>query len=165
MDLLQAPTKPCHNCRRRRLRCDRSYPSCHKCSTTGQECLGYGKLYKWADGAPGLSRRSGKTSKTAPASPACTSDEGPSRATTPPGPFIEQAAPSYQQDMQLILAGASTAQMARPPTPWALVDPVFQDVELPYRHYLSYCEPLSSSTSACYFYARSFTYLLRSLAT
>ncbi|ROT43772.1 hypothetical protein SODALDRAFT_320156 [Sodiomyces alkalinus F11] len=42
------PTKPCHNCRRRRLRCDRSYPSCHKCSSTGQDCLGYGKLFRWA---------------------------------------------------------------------------------------------------------------------
>lgn len=39
--------KPCHNCRRRRLRCDRSWPSCNKCMISGQECLGYGKVFVW----------------------------------------------------------------------------------------------------------------------
>lgn len=42
--------KPCHNCRRRRLRCDRSWPTCHKCAVTGQECLGYGKVFVWTQG-------------------------------------------------------------------------------------------------------------------
>ncbi|KAI0875571.1 fungal-specific transcription factor domain-containing protein [Hypoxylon argillaceum] len=41
--------KPCHNCRKRRLRCDRSVPVCYKCSKTGQRCLGYGQLYRWVD--------------------------------------------------------------------------------------------------------------------
>ncbi|KAI0423666.1 fungal-specific transcription factor domain-containing protein [Xylaria sp. FL1042] len=41
--------KACHNCRRRRLRCDRSVPVCFKCTKTGQKCLGYGKLYRWVD--------------------------------------------------------------------------------------------------------------------
>jgi hypothetical protein len=40
-------SKPCHNCRRRRLRCDRSWPTCHKCAVSGQECLGYGKVFVW----------------------------------------------------------------------------------------------------------------------
>ncbi|KAK5655334.1 hypothetical protein OQA88_5901 [Cercophora sp. LCS_1] len=43
----------CHNCRQRRLRCDRSLPSCLKCTATGQECLGYGTLLRWAN-APAL---------------------------------------------------------------------------------------------------------------
>jgi hypothetical protein len=41
--------KPCHNCRRRRLRCDRSWPGCHKCAASGQECLGYGQLFVWTE--------------------------------------------------------------------------------------------------------------------
>ncbi|KAI0389192.1 hypothetical protein F5Y17DRAFT_142007 [Xylariaceae sp. FL0594] len=41
--------KQCHNCRRRRLRCDWSVPTCVKCSKTGQRCLGYGQLYRWVD--------------------------------------------------------------------------------------------------------------------
>ncbi|KAK4460434.1 acriflavine sensitivity control protein acr-2 [Cladorrhinum samala] len=44
-----AQSKACHNCRRRRLRCDRSYPTCHKCSINGEECLGYGKVLRWAN--------------------------------------------------------------------------------------------------------------------
>jgi hypothetical protein len=39
--------KGCHNCRRRRLRCDRSVPTCIKCSANGEDCLGYGTLLRW----------------------------------------------------------------------------------------------------------------------
>ncbi|KAK4098954.1 hypothetical protein N658DRAFT_560790 [Parathielavia hyrcaniae] len=41
--------KACHNCRRRRLRCDRSRPSCRKCWIRGEDCLGYGTLLRWAN--------------------------------------------------------------------------------------------------------------------
>jgi hypothetical protein len=33
---------PCHTCRRQRLRCDATKPTCNKCATRGVECLGYG---------------------------------------------------------------------------------------------------------------------------
>ncbi|KAK4184970.1 putative acriflavine sensitivity control protein acr-2 [Podospora australis] len=49
-------SKPCHNCRRRRLRCDRSRPFCHKCSVNGEECLGYGTVLRWAN-APAVRGR------------------------------------------------------------------------------------------------------------
>ncbi|KAK3941397.1 acriflavine sensitivity control protein acr-2 [Diplogelasinospora grovesii] len=42
-----AKPKSCHNCRRQRLRCDRSFPTCQKCSKKGLYCLGYGNLYIW----------------------------------------------------------------------------------------------------------------------
>ncbi|KAI6082194.1 fungal-specific transcription factor domain-containing protein [Hypoxylon rubiginosum] len=45
-------TKSCHNCRRSRLRCDRSIPGCLKCTSAGRECLGYGKFFKWVDKIP-----------------------------------------------------------------------------------------------------------------
>jgi len=41
---------PCHNCRKRRLRCDRSRPTCFKCTHAGKECLGYDRLFIWTDG-------------------------------------------------------------------------------------------------------------------
>ncbi|KAH6627338.1 fungal-specific transcription factor domain-containing protein [Chaetomium tenue] len=44
-----AKPRACHNCRRRRLRCDRSFPSCRKCSISGENCLGYGTLLRWAN--------------------------------------------------------------------------------------------------------------------
>lgn len=62
------PSKGCHNCRRRRLRCDRSFPSCHKCSSTGEECLGYGALLRWTN-APAIR---GKLAGRAPFRPART---------------------------------------------------------------------------------------------
>lgn len=33
---------PCHTCRRARLRCDATRPTCKKCTKRGVECLGYG---------------------------------------------------------------------------------------------------------------------------
>ncbi|KAK3950036.1 fungal-specific transcription factor domain-containing protein [Pseudoneurospora amorphoporcata] len=41
-------TKACYNCHRKRLRCDKSLPSCLKCSINGEECLGYGIVLRWA---------------------------------------------------------------------------------------------------------------------
>lgn len=71
-------TKPCHNCRRRRLRCDRSWPSCHKCALSGQECLGYGKVFVWTQAidsngnprpSPVSGRRPGETEGFQPQAP------------------------------------------------------------------------------------------------
>lgn len=158
MDLLrQAPTKACHNCRRRRLRCDRSVPSCHKCTAAGQECLGYGKIFKWADGAASRGKLAGKppqvhapgrstasTSSSSSSSRAVRSSAS-SRASTPAaaggsgGPLTADVPVS---DMQLVRAGSApfdpTAHFELS-TPWVLLDPVFQDIDAPYRHYLSYC--------------------------
>jgi hypothetical protein len=137
--LLQAPTKACHNCRRRRLRCDRSVPSCHKCTSAGHECLGYGKLFKWADGAAsrgklaGNLRQSPAPGRSTPArSVRGDRSSATSRASTPAGPSSE---------MQLVRAGDAYTDPAdfELSTPWVLVDPVFQDIDAPYRYYLSYC--------------------------
>ncbi|KAF1941778.1 hypothetical protein EJ02DRAFT_192097 [Clathrospora elynae] len=54
------PTKACHNCRKRRWRCDRSLPSCQKCSSAGTECLGYGKLFVWNRGVASRGKMMGK---------------------------------------------------------------------------------------------------------
>ncbi|TLD19047.1 hypothetical protein PspLS_09857 [Pyricularia sp. CBS 133598] len=54
----QAPQK-CHNCRRRRLRCDRAIPACQKCADYGQECLGYGNLFRWVGAVASRGKRAG----------------------------------------------------------------------------------------------------------
>ncbi|OJJ64741.1 hypothetical protein ASPSYDRAFT_26720 [Aspergillus sydowii CBS 593.65] len=53
--------KACHNCRRRRLKCDRDVPACRKCALTGQDCLGYGKLFVWNEGVASRGKMMGKT--------------------------------------------------------------------------------------------------------
>lgn len=72
-------TKPCHTCRRRRLRCDRSWPTCNKCAFTGQECLGYGKVFVWAqsNSNPQGSSRPWPISRTSSAEPNSFQIEGP----------------------------------------------------------------------------------------
>ncbi|RXG44578.1 hypothetical protein VDGE_05342 [Verticillium dahliae] len=166
-DLLQqAPTKACHNCRRRRLRCDRSYPSCHKCTTAGHECLGYGKLYKWADGVASRGKLAGKSSaacllssSVAPhrasssvtALPSNSSSllrhankggtAARSHAASAPSAFHEDPDPGHVVDTQLCRRSPpATPGHAHgvPSTPWVLVDPIFQDIDQPYRYYLSY---------------------------
>ncbi|KAF9692693.1 hypothetical protein EKO04_009161 [Ascochyta lentis] len=59
--LLNLPTKACHNCRRRRWKCDRSSPVCHKCLSSGTECLGYGKLFVWNRGVASRGKMMGKS--------------------------------------------------------------------------------------------------------
>lgn len=58
---LNLPTKACHNCRKKRWRCDRSLPSCQKCSSSGDDCLGYGKLFKWISGVASRGKMMGKS--------------------------------------------------------------------------------------------------------
>jgi hypothetical protein len=58
---MSLPRKPCHNCRRRRLRCDRSLLQCHKCANAGQECLGYQALLVWTRGVASRGKMSGVT--------------------------------------------------------------------------------------------------------
>ncbi|KAL5115640.1 hypothetical protein ACEQ8H_006439 [Pleosporales sp. CAS-2024a] len=58
---LHLPAKACHNCRTKRWRCDRSLPSCQKCSSSGDECLGYGKLFRWNSGVASRGKMMGKS--------------------------------------------------------------------------------------------------------
>ncbi|KAK2758399.1 hypothetical protein CKAH01_16840 [Colletotrichum kahawae] len=42
--------KGCHECSQRRINCDRTKPSCVKCTTRGIQCSGFGLQYKFLDG-------------------------------------------------------------------------------------------------------------------
>ncbi|TDZ16580.1 Acriflavine sensitivity control protein acr-2 [Colletotrichum orbiculare MAFF 240422] len=137
IDMLNAPTKPCHNCRRRRLRCDRSYPHCHKCTAAGQECLGYGKLFRWTEGVASRGKLAGKSAITfssAPDPPIAS----PAFEVVPARTHhlqSNQEEPPASEDHALVVSAARSGTQS---APWTLVDPLFQDVEHHYRHYLSY---------------------------
>ncbi|KAI1359160.1 fungal-specific transcription factor domain-containing protein [Xylaria arbuscula] len=115
--------QPCHNCRRRRLRCDRSVPGCHKCSKTGQTCLGYGKLYRWAEPeAPANKRYQSQNAAVARLRKS------------------EVVCPDTQTDRK----SCSDITLNQPHDhTWqtlkmALADPLLQDLTSSSRHYLSY---------------------------
>ncbi|KAI1099444.1 fungal-specific transcription factor domain-containing protein [Jackrogersella minutella] len=118
----KAPPKACHHCRRRRLRCDRSVPECHKCTSAGIQCPGYGKFYKWVD--------------------TYAATQVPATKATPdhPVPNTRRSLTS-QSDIEdcaeLILAPGAVKLWSLTPN-FPLVDPLFQDLELPSRHYLNY---------------------------
>ncbi|KAL7619774.1 hypothetical protein AAE478_010316 [Parahypoxylon ruwenzoriense] len=118
--------KPCHNCRTRRLRCDRSIPVCYKCTSTGQECPGYGKLYKWVDDAASRSRVTGKTTEKA--------------VVRPTSKTREHAAESQSDITVYIKPGLSPKAVGVWPTApgFSLLDPLLQDLDLSSRHYLNY---------------------------
>lgn len=155
-----APSKPCHNCRRRRLRCDRSWPSCHKCAVSGQECLGYGKVFVWTQpidtGDSGSRPSSGRTT------PAAFADSGfhptagrqqwltiRSGPTTPvPAAAKLPVEVPDALDANAAAAAATAAPESKSPDvsaapslrPTHLTDPVFQDLDRNSRYYLAHCK-------------------------
>ncbi|KAF5024215.1 hypothetical protein F66182_3729 [Fusarium sp. NRRL 66182] len=62
--------KPCHNCRGRRLRCDRLLPHCAKCEAKGVECLGYAQIFQWTGAVASRGRLAGQQSSAALYTPA-----------------------------------------------------------------------------------------------
>ncbi|OTA65991.1 hypothetical protein K449DRAFT_431453 [Hypoxylon sp. EC38] len=115
--------KACHNCRTRRLRCDRSIPECHKCTITGQKCLGYGKLYKWVEKATPRDRDGGKPFASS-APKAQRPLESQSRLDTK----------TYAESNQL----SQNVELWSHTPNFSLLDPLFQDLGLSSRYYLNY---------------------------
>lgn len=152
MAQIQTPTKKCHNCRRQRLRCDRSYPHCNKCLLTGKECLGYGQLFRWTGAVASRGKLAGKTlgggsdsSSSGPGSSDGSSDSLPSRTPSlrlsnePDSEGVTGVDDVDPDEMQLVRASEPTTTDFTFSMPWTLVDPLYQDLSHPYRHYLSYC--------------------------
>ncbi|KAM5347942.1 hypothetical protein ACJ41O_007766 [Fusarium nematophilum] len=160
-------SKPCHNCRRRRLRCDRSWPTCHKCAVTGQECLGYGKVFVWTQGIdsqgnvnPPPGRRvpdDGDATGAAAAHNEHQHDQPqplpqPDQSDQHPLALLvkkaQQAAEQAQQEavqqqmnqspQSMPMSASSTAAGMPWPRPGTLTDPLFQDLDHNSRYYLAH---------------------------
>ncbi|KAL8377439.1 hypothetical protein RB595_008222 [Gaeumannomyces hyphopodioides] len=155
--LQQAPQK-CHNCRRRRLVCDRALPTCRKCVTVGQECLGYGKLFIFTDSVASRGRRAGQTSFAPPpphppavggrraVSSLSSSPVAASASSSPPSAPV-----SSPSSCELVPSRHGSASRSSSPEPWglgsggldgltlhSLVDPVTQDFDSATRYYMHY---------------------------
>ena len=166
---ISTPTKRCHNCRRQRLRCDRSYPHCNKCLLAGKECLGYGHLFRWTGAIASRGKLAGKTSSadvsavpsTSPNEPkdhrtskvkeARKDDRRPARSrsnspqTPAPVAFVTEDYPRAQDRDSREIVRRSETPDADFSSPWVLADPLVQDLSYSYRHYLSYCTYFSLS--------------------
>ncbi|KAI6778487.1 Acriflavine sensitivity control protein-like protein [Emericellopsis cladophorae] len=161
---MQSNGKPCHNCRRRRLRCDRSWPTCHKCAASGQECLGYGKIFTWTQGIDGngviQSSQAGRRANASATSSTSTTPNPPQGfvAFQPPTIAPVQQSPKHngqspvQTQMHQFLPSRPFPVDNTPPltpkptfasrpmagTSMALTDPLFQDLDRDSRYYLSH---------------------------
>jgi hypothetical protein len=169
----QKADKACHNCRRKRLRCDRGYPYCHKCLTAGRECLGYGNLLRWTGAVASRGKLAGQTTPlpvgpapgtpvflgTAPSSPRYSpglySPEVRNIETststsnfTSPSPSPPPESPHVETQLVRRDSSSDSAVAVDAATPWVLVDPLFQDLNPSYRYYLSYCMSLDPTCSA-----------------
>ncbi|KAL8308284.1 hypothetical protein RB593_006550 [Gaeumannomyces tritici] len=156
--LEQAPHK-CHNCRRRRLVCDRALPTCRKCVVVGQECLGYGKLFIFTDSVASRGRRAGQTSFAPPPHPPAVA-AGARRArlslsSSPVAASASSSPPSVPisspSSCELVPSRHGSASRSLSPEPWgpglegldgltlhSLVDPVTQDFDTATRYYMHY---------------------------
>lgn len=122
----------CHNCRRKRFRCDGSVPSCRKCISLGKECLGYGTLWRWTDSVASRGKLSGKkiplSKDDSDYSPSSQTDEDEWRLATNTANQGRSSNPSPDLDLDdsMQLSGN-------------LTDPLFCDMSSSDRYYLSYC--------------------------
>lgn len=134
---MPANNKPCHNCRRRRLRCDRSWPTCNKCTISGQECLGYGRVYVWTEGIDAH----GKV-KPSPGARRIPVGENhgvaghPGLALRPPTNTPDRPPKDAGLDAGLDDPKSHGAYLAAS----QLTDPIFQDLDRNSRTYLAHCE-------------------------
>ncbi|KAF2643887.1 hypothetical protein P280DRAFT_392554 [Massarina eburnea CBS 473.64] len=127
---LVLPTKACHNCRKRRWKCDRSLPVCQKCLSTGVDCLGYGKLFVWNKGVASRGKMMGKSFEERLADRTVPGNTKSDRS-------IEVVA---QQDN-------ASGYADQPQLSWPLVDPLVQDLSPHSRYYIHHfstqiCEDL-----------------------
>ncbi|XWW93736.1 hypothetical protein V2A60_001672 [Cordyceps javanica] len=155
MNQAETPTKPCHNCRRQRLRCDRSYPHCTKCTNAGKECLGYGKLFRWTGAVASRGKLAGRTSsapvtaESALAVPLTVSFASHGHSQKPVGCFSAASTPESRGSPSTPMGSDIEPELKMP---YVLTDPLYQDLGNSHRYYLSYftnrvCKDLVSQDS------------------
>jgi hypothetical protein len=131
------PTKACHNCRKRRWKCDRSLPVCHKCLSSDSDCLGYGKLFVWNQGVASRGKMMGKTYEEQPKSRKGTASiQHPNRPEDKQAYFPlvsrrQKELPENDLEVEEVPRREHEATVRT-----ALVDPLYQDLSPNSRYYL-----------------------------
>ncbi|KAM5354088.1 hypothetical protein ACJ41O_000738 [Fusarium nematophilum] len=131
----QIAKKACHSCRRARLRCDRSFPECTKCTSRGVECLGYGRLFLWTGAVATRGKLAGQSSSASVCRLPKQDELVPYDGQAEPWNFFNE--PVAGGDNQ-VSSHPRTPLGGDASTPWMLVDPLFQDMTHSQRYYLNY---------------------------
>jgi hypothetical protein len=126
----EAAKKACHNCQRRRRRCDRALPNCRKCEHANEECLGYGKLVTWVDGVASRGKMLGMSFDQF---------ENVSRGHEAEAASVPLDKRKRNNELNLHHLPAGPLSAIDQP----LTDPIIQDVGQNSRFYLFYCKIVS----------------------
>jgi hypothetical protein len=119
--LRQRSMTRCHNCRRQRLKCDQTQPQCRKCSNRGEQCLGYGQLFRWETGIASRGKMAGVRF-----------DEARRNDFGYTG--------SHKRSLSPASIASSSSRSGRSSSLKASVtDPILQDLDSASRKYLAYC--------------------------
>ena len=153
-------SKGCYTCRRRRIICDNGLPTCRKCRDAGKECLGYQKPLVWVKGGVAsrgkmMGRSFGDAKQEAPdahenhagldQSAAAAANLPSDAANTPQHPHDNDDVASAQNTS----LGAIVPANPMLPTPWVLVDPLFQDCSRLSRFYINHCTLIALGPRGC----------------
>lgn len=128
--ITNVPRKPCHNCRRSRLRCDESLPTCNKCLRNGEECLGYQKFFSWVNGVASRGKMVGKSFDNA---------KRTKKIKETPAPVNLQDERFEETSLTVAPKTPIIGQHIMPLTRF-MSDPLFQDLDQNSRFFLSYCK-------------------------
>ena len=126
--------EPCWTCRRKRLKCDRSLPACHKCTQTERICEGYKKPLKWEVGVASRGKMMCKnfniTRSIEQGKPVTSELDRNCRLLS-----SRNVPSSVQQDLSSLPMSISSS----------LADPLPQGLSSVSRQYLLYCKSVSHS--------------------
>ncbi|KAF2470035.1 uncharacterized protein BDR25DRAFT_287639 [Lindgomyces ingoldianus] len=133
---LTLPTKACHNCRKRRWKCDRSLPVCQKCLSSGTECLGYGKLFVWNQGVASRGKMMGKSFEDM----LSTKKEGQAHSAPQKPKSLPDCNNNAKEDDFKATSSTTMAVVKQVKMEttiyWPLIDPLVKDLNQPSRYYL-----------------------------
>ncbi|KAH8588876.1 fungal-specific transcription factor domain-containing protein [Bisporella sp. PMI_857] len=125
-----SPKKPCHTCRRRRVKCDLHTPQCQKCAAAGLKCLGYGKLILWVQGVASRGKMMGKSLNATSSKPA----DSQAAQLTALSPRVLNGAfdniPGYILDVE--------TSFNENILPYTLLDPWLQQLDPGARYYMTH---------------------------
>ncbi|KAI0131940.1 fungal-specific transcription factor domain-containing protein [Xylariales sp. AK1849] len=141
----------CWTCRRRRLKCDETFPYCQKCQLVGVQCLGYEKPLTWVGGIASRGRMQNQTFDIHPPPPVSTQPlserrrpqtreitfvYGPTRTAR----VSQDALSRTSNSPSAILARGDSVGVALPSLSQSLTDPIFQGLSQDTRFFIEYFE-------------------------
>lgn len=115
----------CLTCRKRRIKCDETHPTCNNCKKSKRECLGYDPIFKQQQTPSALQPSpNGEVSPSASTTSTVPSSTTPAPYTTHPTPILTPSdPPPPTRDQPDDIAAAKCNEPPEPEKPIANIDP------------------------------------------